>query len=414
MRSSLLATSRLRMGLAALSAILIVTALAGTTVLRAGSSQAAAGLGANWYGAAPYDMPLDNSPPDLGQVLAATGQKAYTLAFVLAQNNSACAPAWDGGAATVSAGDAVAGQISALRGAGGDVSVSFGGYGGTKLGQVCGSASATAAAEQQVVNAYGLHALDFDLEEPEIENSAAIANELGAAQILQRDNPGLYVSITIPSTTSGANYFGQQLLSQAHSIGFVPDNFSIMPFDGGFSGAASQITALQDFNAQLMSVYGWSSATAYGHEGVSSMNGRTDSAEYFYQSDFQQVLSFAENAGMSRYTFWSANRDRECNPPDNNGSLSGTCSSVPQNDWDFTRFTTQFAGAVPPPPSPTPTPTPTPPPGGGCQAAAWNSGTAYVSGDVVSYNGHKWTANQWNYNEVPGGPAGAWNDDGPC
>jgi chitinase len=412
MRSSLLATSRLRMGLAALSAILIVTALAGTTVLRAGSSQAAAGLGANWYGAAPYDMPLDNSPPDLGQVLAATGQKAYTLAFVLAQNNSACAPAWDGGAATVSAGDAVAGQISALRGAGGDVSVSFGGYGGTKLGQVCGSASATAAAEQQVVNAYGLHALDFDLEEPEIENSAAIANELGAAQILQRDNPGLYVSITIPSTTSGANYFGQQLLSQAHSIGFVPDNFSIMPFDGGFSGAASQITALQDFNAQLMSVYGWSSATAYGHEGVSSMNGRTDSAEYFYQSDFQQVLSFAENAGMSRYTFWSANRDRECNPPDNNGSLSGTCSSVPQNDWDFTRFTTQFAGAVPPPPSPTPTPTP--PPGGGCQAAAWNSGTAYVSGDVVSYNGHKWTANQWNYNEVPGGPAGAWNDDGPC
>ena len=37
-----------------------------------------------------------------------------------------------------------------------------------------------------------------------------------------------------------------------------------------------------------------------------------------------------------------------------------------------------------------------------------------IAGDVVSYNGDKWTANQWNHDEAPGGPAGAWNDDGPC
>ena len=42
------------------------------------------------------------------------------------------------------------------------------------------------------------------------------------------------------------------------------------------------------------------------------------------------------------------------------------------------------------------------------------SNQAYTSGDVVSYNGDKWTASQWNYDEVPGGAAGAWNDDGPC
>jgi chitinase len=33
---------------------------------------------------------------------------------------------------------------------------------------------------------------------------------------------------------------------------------------------------------------------------------------------------------------------------------------------------------------------------------------------VVSYNGDKWTANQWNYDETPGGPAGACNNGGPC
>jgi hypothetical protein len=40
------------------------------------------------------------------------------------------------------------------------------------------------------------------------------------------------------------------------------------------------------------------------------------------------------------------------------------------------------------------------------------SNQACVAGDVVSYNGDKWTANQRNY-EAPGRPAGAWNNDGP-
>jgi carbohydrate binding protein with CBM5/12 domain len=51
--------------------------------------------------------------------------------------------------------------------------------------------------------------------------------------------------------------------------------------------------------------------------------------------------------------------------------------------------------------------------GGGC-AAAWNNATAYVSGNEVSYNGDSWIANQWNYDEVPGGPSGAWNNAGAC
>lgn len=55
-----------------------------------------------------------------------------------------------------------------------------------------------------------------------------------------------------------------------------------------------------------------------------------------------------------------------------------------------------------------------PPPTGGTCAAAWVSNTAYVSGNVVSYDGDNWTANQWNYDEAPGGASGAWNSDGAC
>jgi chitinase len=194
-----------------------------------------------------------------------------------------------------------------------------------------------------------------------------------------------------------------------------------MPFDGGFSGGSSQVTALQDFNAQLQSTFGWSASQAYAHEGFSGMNGRTDTGEYFYQSDFQTVLNFAESSGMSRYTFWSVNRDRECSPVDNNDVTSSECSSVAQNSWDFTAYTVAFADNT----------TSTGGGGGGGSSgggggsgsggggtgtctAAWVSNNAYISGDEASYNGDNWTANQWNYDEVPGGASGAWNNDGAC
>ena len=214
------------------------------------------------------------------------------------------------------------------------------------------------------------------------------------------------------------------MLNDARGLGFTPNNYSIMPFDNGFSGASSQISALEAFHGILMTTFGWDSATAYAHEGVSMMNGRTDAAEFFYQSDFQTVLNYATSHGLARYTYWSVNRDRQCSPPDNNGTLSGSCSSVPQNDWDFTKYTAQFAGAsTPPPPPPTTstTPTTTPPTtstsstgGGTCTAAPWNSQTAYNGGAVVSYNGHKWTAKWWTEADVPGGAAGVWVDNGPC
>ncbi|GAA1956416.1 carbohydrate-binding protein [Kitasatospora viridis] len=383
-----------------------------------GAAQASAtatggALSSNWYASAPYLMPEDNSPPDAGAVMDATGQKAFQLAFIL--DGGGCSPAW-GGATSIDTDTTMPTVISQIRAKGGDVSVSFGGYGGTKLGQVCGTPEATAAAYQKVVTKYGLHAVDFDLEEPEYESSAAIHNEIGAARILQANNPGLYVSITTAGTAAGTGWFGQQMLNEAKSQGFTPNTYSIMPFDGGFAGGASQVAALTQFNTILQNTFGWDSATAYAHEGVSMMNGRTDSAEYFTQADFQTVLDFATSHGLGRYTFWSVNRDRQCTPVVDPG-LSGSCSGVTQNDWDFTKYTVKFAGATPPTTPPTSAPPTTASPssgGGGCTAAAWNSGIAYTGGQTVTYNGHQWTAKWWTENDVPGGPAGVWTDNGPC
>src|SRR5690242_9034874 len=274
-----------------------------------GAPSATAALSNNWYAAAPYLMPVSNNPPDPITVLNATGQKAFQLAFILAPNGGGCSPTWDGTRAVSSDTDA-ANLISRIRAAGGDVSVSIGGYGGTKLGQTCASPDATAAAYQQVVTKYQLRAMDFDLEEPEYENATAVHNELGAAQILQRNNPGLFVSITTAATADGTGFFGKLLLQDAKSLGFTPNNYSIMPFDGGFNGVGAQVTALENFHGVLMSTFGWDSATAYAREGASLMNGRSDGAELFPQSAFETVLSYATSHHLARYTFWSVNRDR--------------------------------------------------------------------------------------------------------
>ncbi|MEV8513207.1 chitinase [Dactylosporangium sp. NPDC051484] len=390
---------------------LTAAATLGATTLGVISAQSAnAALTSNWYASAPYLMPFDNSPPDPIEVMNATGQKAFQLAFILAPNGGGCTPTWDGTRAVSSDTDA-ANVIARIRANGGDVSVSIGGYGGTKLGQTCGTPAATAAAYQQVVTKYGLKAIDFDLEEPEYENAAAVHNELGAAQILQQNNPGLYISVTTAGTAAGTGWFGQQMLNDAKSLGFTPNNYSIMPFDGGFNGASAQTSALEAFHGILMNTFGWDSATAYAHEGVSMMNGRSDAGEYFRQADFQTVLDYATSHRLARYTYWSVNRDRQCADP-NQSTTSGTCSSVPQTAWEFTKYTARFAGATPPTSIPPTSASPSPSTGV-CSAAAWSSSIAYTGGALVSYNGHTWRAQWWTQGETPG-TAGVWVDQGTC
>jgi chitinase len=387
--------------------------LAGVGIAVANQADAAT-LSSNWYASAPYLMPFDNSPPNPVDVMNATGQKAFQLAFILAPNGGGCTPTWDGTQA-VSSDTTASAMINNIRNNGGDVSVSIGGYGGTKLGQTCGSPAATAAAYQQVVTKYGLKAMDFDLEEPEYENTAAVHNEVGAARILQQNNPGLYVSITTAGTAAGTGWFGTQMLLEAKSQGFTPANFSIMPFDGGFNGGGSQTAALEQFHTLLMNTFGWDSATAYAHEGISQMNGRSDAGEYFRQADFQTTLDYATSHHLARYTYWSVNRDRQCADP-NQSTTSGTCSSVPQTAWEFTKYTARFAGATPPTTIPTTTPT-TGPTGGACSIAAWSATAVYTAGNQASQNGHKYTAKWWTQNESPATHSGQWDvwaDNGAC
>ncbi|MEV6104403.1 chitinase [Streptomyces sp. NPDC051940] len=297
---------------------------------------------AAWHTSAPYVFVTDPKTPDLVEVLEATGQKAFTLAFVRAPASGGCTPTW-GGTDPVSKDTRVAAVIRELRAHGGDVAVSFGGGAGTALGLECDSPQATADAYQTVLDKYGIQVVDLDIERTVSQNPAAVANEIGAARILQRENPGLVVTLTVPGTATGVDALGERTLTRARDEGLEVAAYTLMPFDGEFRGAAAQQAALKGFNRQLRTLFGWSAEEAWRHTGISQMNGLTDLGEYFSEVDFASNLIFAKSHHMARFTFWSLNRDRQCTPADNNMQLSTECSSIAQSAYAFTRYSTDFA-----------------------------------------------------------------------
>src|SRR5207302_4944209 len=129
-----------------------------------GSAPAVVAPQAVGLGGAPYIFPATSNNPNPMSVMQTTHVRAFTLAFILAKGG--CNPAWDGSGSLT--GSAIVNRINAIRNAGGDVVVSFGGAAGTKLGNSCGSAAPLARAYQKAVNASKLRAIAIHLQAREV------------------------------------------------------------------------------------------------------------------------------------------------------------------------------------------------------------------------------------------------------
>jgi hypothetical protein len=396
-------------GLAAGLGVASVAAVIGL----AGSQPARAAISWPAHVFAPYvDTGLSNTT--LTTVASAYGTQFFELAFV---NGSGCAWSLPNQSGWQS-------QISALQAEGGDVSISFGGYtvdtDNTDLGAQCSSASAMAAQVESVVTTMNVTHLDFDIESNEETNTADLTLTAQALALVRSWASGsgrqLAISYTIPVLPTGMTSSGTAVLTTARANGFTPDVVNIMTMDYGSSGTEMGTAANQALDAtagQLESSYGISASAAYAMLGNTPMIGQNDtSSEIFTVADASTVESYAAQRSIAMVSFWAEGRDNNGCP--NAGYASSTCSGISQSNGAFTQAFQAFtSGSGSGGGTPTPTPTPTPTTGGSC-AATWVSNNAYVSGNEVSYNGDNWTANQWNYDEVPGGASGAWNNDGAC
>jgi len=291
---------------------------------------------------APYEYLGWGDPPAPVGVMAATGVHALTLAFVLSHGR--CNPQWDGKRPLLGGTDAAA--VDAIRAAGGDVDVSFGGWSGSKLGNSCKNATALAAAYQKVIDAYALKAIDIDIEHTEYTNRKVRAKVMQALAIVQDANPSLEISVTFGTTPSGPDASGRSLINTAAALGFLPAAWTIMPFDFGSPiadmGAAS--VSAGDGLAQAMAAsYGIPIAEAYQHIGISSMNGLTDTkGETVTLADVQTILEFAQSHHIARLTFWSVNRDRACATAAT--KAADNCSGIAQTPYQFTELVAGYAG----------------------------------------------------------------------
>jgi hypothetical protein len=289
---------------------------------------------------APYvDMGLLSNPgaPTLAQMAASGGVKSYSLAFV---NSAGCKASW------FNAFDPRAGQfkdqIDALRAAGGDVKVSFGGATGIELAAACTDVKALQAEYQAVVTAYKLKYIDMDIEGAAAADTAAIARRSTALAALQKANPGLKISLTLAVLPEGLVADGLNNVKAAKAAGVNLDMVNIMAMDYGRSAqdyGDLAIQAVKSTKDQIKTIYGNSDAAAFKMVGVTPMLGKNDDQGTFSQSDAKDLVAFANANHLGFVSFWEANRDRNaCN-----GALF-QCTNIPQSAFEFSKIFAGFKG----------------------------------------------------------------------
>src|SRR5207253_1435440 len=115
-------------------------------------------------------------------------------------SHSGCTPEWEDDGSGVGA---FAAQISALQSAGGNVIISFGGAAGGELAQTCTNVSQLTGAYPNLVNAYGVTRLDFDIEGGVLGDTAATARRDQALAALQAQDPAVQVDFTLGVSPQG-------------------------------------------------------------------------------------------------------------------------------------------------------------------------------------------------------------------
>ena len=286
---------------------------------------------------APYvDMGAWPSP-DLPSMATSGNLRNVTLAFITA---SACKAMWFNAYDPRQAW--AKDQIDAVRARGGDVKISFGGATGIELAQACTSVSALQAEYQAVVSAYNLKYIDLDIEGAATADPTSVARRSQALAALQRANPGLRVSFTLPVLPEGLTADGLNVIRSARDAGVNVDLVNVMAMDyyrtgdyGNFAVDAANAT----FN-QVKSLYpGRTDAQLWKMVGVTPMLGTNDDGHIYDQADARQLVSFAQGRHLGMLSFWELGRDKNACT----GALY-MCTNIPQQPYEFSRIFAAYNG----------------------------------------------------------------------
>ena len=336
-----------------LRAGLVAAAVVAVTVARGPAPAGAAG-GIPAHVFAPY---FESWTTDgITAIAQASGAKYLTLAFLETTSKTSCTLTWDGDSAQPVSGGKYLSDIASLRGLGGDVIPSFGGWsadqGGTEIGDSCKDVNTIAAAYESLVTTYGVTRLDFDIEGRSLTKTDGIDRRNKAIKVLQ-DWAGVTgrkveIQYTLPTSRTGLESTGVAILQNAALNGVRVDLVNPMVFDyydrATTAMGTSAISALEGLHSQLHSVYPAKTDTQlWAMEAATIMNGLDDyprKTELTTVADAQQLVAYAQSKGMTALSMWAIERDNGGCP----GSTgSNNCSGIAQGTWDFSHAMAPFS-----------------------------------------------------------------------
>ncbi|HEY3608862.1 MAG TPA: chitinase [Pseudonocardiaceae bacterium] len=292
LRTTLLAAG---MALVPAAAIVAMTGVSSAAVTPAASSFPT-------HYAAPYLQIASSDAGDMAADMKASGNKFYTLAFLIPKGS--CTAQWEDNGDSVGA---FTSQINALKSAGGNVIISFGGAAGGEPAEKCTSVSSLTAEYANIVKTYGVTRLDFDIEGSDLNNTTANSRRDQALAALQKANPAVQVDYTLPVAPNGLESNAQALLKDAKSKGVKVTVVNIMTMDFG-NGQNALKDAESGANAthtQLGKIFTGSSSTQlWNMMGLTPIAGQNDDNEFFSQANAATLESFAKTNGVGELSFW--------------------------------------------------------------------------------------------------------------
>jgi chitinase len=291
----------------------------------------------------------------------ACGLKFYTLAFIIAKQDStpnpdnpkkpnytySKVPSWDGH--NLMAENLYKEQIDAIRQRGGDVIMSFGGEAGKEMANVIDNEADLEAAYQSVIDTYKFTWLDFDVEGNNLDKGKADSERRNSVLAsLQKKNPGLIISYTLPVDPHGLSEESQDLLKDAVKKGVKVHsaNIMVMYFGKQFIGKGKSegelgIDSAKITHDQLQAI---DPSIQIGLCPCLGRNG--SSAEVFDLEDAKTLKAFADQTPyICSLHYWSINDDA-AKPRKRKATTQpvteGTAAQPQKNPWDFARIFEPF------------------------------------------------------------------------
>ncbi|HWD93649.1 MAG TPA: hypothetical protein VG938_15005 [Verrucomicrobiae bacterium] len=316
-------------------------------LLTLGATLIAAGARAEWPARvfAPYMYIGADDDFKLTDCDDACGLKYYTLAFIIARQDHYGKdakyfqePSWDGRIPMDQ--NLYHEQIDAIRKRGGDVIMSFGGEAGKELANLIEDPAALEAAYQKVIDQYKFTWLDFDVEGNNLDKGRRDSERRNAVLAsLQRKNPGLIISYTLPVNPDGISDASRALLADAKTKGVKVHSADLMVMYFGKQfvgkGKSEGELGIESANAAYAQIQKIDPSIQIGLCPCLGRNGQGN--EIFEIEDAKTLKAFADKTPwVCSLHYWSINDDagrphRRRKVTSTTNTVSGVVTSTTNN-----------------------------------------------------------------------------------